>query len=196
MESSERVAAFSPSSHIAVDEFILRPYVRDDARELMEAVTESVEHLRPWMPWIQFEPQDIHGKRKLIKEFTSEWEARTGFAMGIFFGLRLVGATGFHVRGPYDSLEIGYWVRVGHTRQHIALRATRALVDEAFRLPGIQRVFVNHDVANVASGGVPKRLGFQLFDTVKREPMSPGDSGMVHQWVMTKEEWQIKQLVR
>ncbi len=190
MTSSERVANFTPSQLIVVDELTLRPYVRDDARELMEAVTESVEHLRPWMPWIQFEPQDIHDKRKLIKSFSEEWELRTSFTMGIFIGGRLVGGTGFHVRGPHDSLEIGYWVRVGYTGIGIATRAARALVDEAFRHAEIQRVFINHDEANVRSRTVPERLGFSIHEINQREPLAPADSGTFVSWVLTREAWQ------
>ena len=194
MGTGDRIAKSVPSTRIIVDDLVLRPFVRDDARELMEAITESIEHLRPWMPWIQFEPQDIHDKRKLIKEFSQEWDSRSGFPMGIFHGDHLVGASGYHVRGPEDSLEIGYWVRLGHTRKNIAKRTTRALIDEAFRLPEIARVFINHDQANMASGRIPQSLGFTLFATVEREPMSPGDSGLLQQWVMTREAWLLKRL--
>ena len=192
MTSGDRVANFTPGQLIVVDELTLRPYVRDDARELMEAVTESVEHLRPWMPWIQFEPQDIHDKRKLIKSFSEEWELRTGFTMGIFIGDRLVGGTGFHVRGPHDSLEIGYWVRVGFMGRGIAARVACALVDEAFRHDEIQRVFINHDEANVRSRTVPERLGFTIHEISQREPLAPADSGTFISWVLTREAWQLR----
>lgn len=191
MDTGERSVSFTPRPLIKAHDLTLRPYVRDDARELMEAVTESIEHLRPWMPWIQFEPQDIHDKRKLIRTFSDEWQSRTSFTMGIFRGDRLVGGTGFHVRGPHDSLEIGYWVRAGHTRQRVATRATSALLDEAFRQEVINRVFINHDAANVASQGVPETLGFTLVATETREPLAPGDSGVLKRWVMNRDDWQI-----
>ena len=190
MNSGERVANFTPGQLIVVNELTIRPYASDDARELMEAVTESVEHLRPWMPWIQFEPQDIHDKRKLIKSFSEEWELRTGFTMGIFIGDRLVGGTGFHVRGPHDSLEIGYWVRVGFMGRGIAARVTRALVDEAFRHAAVQRVFIKHDEANVRSRTVPERLRFTIHEISQREPLAPADSGTFISWVLTREAWQ------
>jgi RimJ/RimL family protein N-acetyltransferase len=177
---------------IEVDELVIRPYRPDDARELMEAVSDSIEHLRPWMPWIQFEPQDIHDKRTLIKSFSEEWESRTGFTMGIFLGDRVVGGTGFHVRGPNDSLEIGYWVRKGHTRQRIAVRSSAALTEEAFQHSEIDRVFINHDEANIASEGVPLSLGFSLFAREPREALTSGDSGVMKRWVMTREAWLLK----
>jgi RimJ/RimL family protein N-acetyltransferase len=192
MGSDDRVAVSTPSMRIEVEELVIRPYRPDDARELMEAVSDSIEHLRPWMPWIQFEPQDIYDKRTLIKSFSEEWESRTGFTMGIFLGDRVVGGTGFHVRGPNDSLEIGYWVRTGHTRQRIAARCAAALTDEAFQHSEIDRVFINHDEANIASEGVPLSLGFSLFAREPREALTSGDSGVMKRWVMTREAWLLK----
>ncbi|MEY4632805.1 MAG: hypothetical protein RLZ18_177 [Actinomycetota bacterium] len=192
MTGDGRICAFTPARLIAVDELVIRAYERDDARELMEATTESVEHLRPWMPWIKFEPQDVHDKRKLISEFSDGWEHRTGFAMGIFEVDRLVGASGFHVRGPEDSLEIGYWVRVGCTGRGIATRTARALINEAFQYEPVRRVFINHDEANVRSRLVPERLGFTIHEITQREPLAPADSGTFVSWVLTREAWLAK----
>ncbi len=192
MTTGDRVSPFTPSRCLRVDELEIRAYERDDARELMEATTESIDHLRPWMPWIKFEPQDVHDKRKLIKEFSDEWEQRTGFSMGIFEGGRLVGASGFHVRGPADSLEIGYWVRVGCTGRGIATRTARALINEAFQYEPVRRVFINHDEANVRSRLVPERLRFTIHEITQREPLAPADSGTFVSWVLTREAWFAK----
>ena len=50
-----------------VGEYIVRKYERSDAEALVIAVTESCEHLRPWMPWIKFEPQSVVQREELIK---------------------------------------------------------------------------------------------------------------------------------
>jgi RimJ/RimL family protein N-acetyltransferase len=177
---------------LSVDELVIRAYEVDDARELMEAITESIEHLRPWMPWIKYEPQDVHDKRRLIKEFSNEWAERTGFTMAIFEGSRLVGASGFHVRGPEDSLEIGYWVRFGYTGRGIATRAARGLVNEAFQHDSVRRVFINHDESNLRSRMVPERLGFTIHEITQREPLAPADSGTLISWVLTREAWEAQ----
>lgn len=36
---------------IETDRLLLRPYTRDDAERLAEAVSTAYEHLRAWMPW-------------------------------------------------------------------------------------------------------------------------------------------------
>jgi RimJ/RimL family protein N-acetyltransferase len=52
-------------------------------------------------------------------------------------------------------------------------RAAGELVEFAFALDGVRRVQIRHDEANVASSGVPRRLGFTEIDrrTPSREPV-------------------------
>ncbi|WP_326655132.1 GNAT family N-acetyltransferase [Streptomyces sp. NBC_01750] len=42
----------------------------------------------------------------------------------------------------------------------IATRATAAMVTGAFALPDVARLEIVHDLANAASGAIPRRLGF------------------------------------
>ncbi len=60
--------AASPPGEIALDEFVLRRYLQDDAPALAVAVGESLEHLRPWMPWIALEPADAQGPREALAQ--------------------------------------------------------------------------------------------------------------------------------
>jgi RimJ/RimL family protein N-acetyltransferase len=57
-------------------------------------------------------------------------------------------------------LEIGYWIHAGFLRRGLATRVSCLLTDAAFTVAGIERVEIHHDKANVASAGVPRRLGF------------------------------------
>jgi RimJ/RimL family protein N-acetyltransferase len=51
-------------------------------------------------------------------------------------------------------------VHHAYTRRGLATAASAALVEQAFRLPGVDRVEIVHDELNAASGGVPRKLGF------------------------------------
>ena len=166
-----------------VGEYIVRKYERSDAEALVIAVTESCEHLRPWMPWIKFEPQTVTQRAELIKTWNSSWEDLTDFVMGIFLDDRVVGGTGLHLRGPANTVDIGYWVHVGYTGRGIASRVAQELTTETFRLwSEIDTVVIIHDEANTASGKVPARLGFEHVFTGQREPEAPGESGVMYRW--------------
>ena len=168
---------------LQVGEYVVRKYEPADAKALVIAVTESCEHLRPWMPWIKFEPQTMTQRAELIKVWNEAWEQRTEFVMGIFLDDRVVGGTGLHLRGDVNTVDIGYWMHVDYIGKGIATRVSAALTETAFAIwPEIDTVVIVHDEANIASGKVPLRLGFKHVSTGQREPEAPGESGVMYRW--------------
>ena len=168
---------------LQVGEYVVRKYEPADAKALVIAVTESCEHLRPWMPWIKFEPQTMTQRAELIKVWNEAWEQRTEFVMGIFLDDRVVGGTGLHLRGDVNTVDIGYWMHVDYIGKGIATRVSGALTETAFAIwPEIDTVVIVHDEVNIASGKVPARLGFEHVFTGQREPEAPGESGVMYRW--------------
>jgi ribosomal-protein-serine acetyltransferase len=156
-------------------EILCRPYTVDDAPALHEAILASLEHLRPWMPWVALEP--------LTLEQRTAWIADGGDAVGIFHGEIVVGGTGLHDRlGDPAGREIGYWVRDGWTARGIATAAARQMVDLAFSMDGVTYVEIHHDKANAASRRVPEKLGFTLIRERKDEISAPGEIGISCDW--------------
>ncbi len=149
-----------PSS-VETKRLVLRCWTVDDAEALATAITESLEHLRPWMPWAAFEPLPIEERRALITRWDQEWEAGGDVVLGVFLDGTPIGGTGLHRRIGPDGLEIGYWIHADHTRQGYATEVAAALTDLAFTVDGITRVEIHHDQANVASQGVPRTLGYE-----------------------------------
>jgi ribosomal-protein-serine acetyltransferase len=129
-----------------------------DLDAVFRAVTESLDHLRPWMPWA------TNYTRQSAAEFLARmdraWAEGTEYSYAIITGGALAGWCGLMARIGPGGLEIGYWVHQAYTRRGLATAASAALVDQAFRLPGVDRVEIVHDELNVASGGVPRKLGF------------------------------------
>ena len=168
---------------LQVGEYVVRKYEPADAKALVIAVTESCEHLRPWMPWIKFEPQTMTQRAELIKVWNEAWEQRTEFVMGIFLDDRVVGGTGLHLRGDVNTVDIGYWMHVDYIGKGIATRVSGALTETAFAIwPEIDTVVIVHDEVNIASGKVPARLGVEHVFTGQREPEAPGESGVMYRW--------------
>ncbi|MEI6198776.1 MAG: GNAT family N-acetyltransferase [Actinomycetota bacterium] len=168
---------------LVVGEYVVRKYEISDAQALVVAVTASHGHLEPWMPWMKFEPQTVLQREELIRMWMHAWENRSEFVMGIFHGDRVVGGTGFHLRGAENTVEIGYWVHVDYLGRGIATQVSRTLTETAFTLwPEIDTVEIHHDEANVSSGRVPERLGFRHVATGQREPEAPNETGVVYRW--------------
>jgi RimJ/RimL family protein N-acetyltransferase len=165
----------------------LRRWRRDDAAALLTAVMESQQHLRPWMPWADHYGEDRAAE--YLRECDAQWASGDAFTYAIIVGDQIVGSTGLHRRVGDGGLEIGYWVHGEWTGRGIATDAVAALTDAALALPGIDRVEIYHDAANVASGRIPAKLGYtRLGEQPARDlwPPAPGETGTDVIWQITR----------
>ncbi len=167
----------------------MRRWLDGDAEALRQAVAESVDHLRPWMPWIANEPLTLEGRRRLIAEWEQHWLDGGDVLMGVFIDGVIAGGCGLHPRIAPDGLEIGYWTRVSHLRQGVASTAARLLTDLAFTLDDITHVEIHHDKANAASGTIPRKLGYRLVKEAPDRAEAPSEIGISCDWRVTREEW-------
>lgn len=98
----------------------------------------------------------------------------------------MLGAIGLHDRIGPAALEITYWCRVTHVGHGVITRSATVLTEIAFSLPGIDRVEIRCDAANLRSAAVPRRLGYRLDRIEPRERRAPADSGRALLWVMDR----------
>ncbi len=172
-----------PDERLRSGNLTLRRYRRGDAPALHVAILESLEELRPWMPWAAAEPLSVSDREALITTmFDRGWDEGTDFTYGMFAGGQVVGGCGLHRRIGPDGLEIGYWVRTTHTGRGVATAAAGLLARAALRMPGVDHVEIHHDKANPASGRVAAKLGFVLRREVPDAVSAPGESGVSCEW--------------
>ena len=177
----------SPPDTLSRGQVLLRRWRADDAAALLAAVIESQEHLRYWMPWA--DEYDAERAAQYLRDCDVQWAEGTGFAYAITVGGHIVGSAGLHNRVGPGGLEIGYWVHADWTGRGIATDATAALTDAALALPGINRVEIYHDAANVASGRVPEKLGYARLGERRARDLwvpAPGDTGKDVVWQVTR----------
>lgn len=169
---------------------VLRTWTVDDAEALDVAITESLEHLRPWMPWAGLEPLAIEDRRRLITDWDTGWREGKDVVLGVFFDDTVVGGSGLHRRIGPDGLEIGYWIHAAYVRRGFATEVTAALTDLAFTVDGIERVEVHHDKANAASEAVPRGLGYVFVEEAAGSSEAPSETGVNCAWAVTRDHWQ------
>lgn len=152
----------TPPYRIETERLVIRCYDSRDAALLKEAIDSSLDHLRPWMPWVQYEPQTLEQKVELLRGFRGRFDLDQEYVYGIFARdeSRLLGGTGLHRRGGDESFEIGYFIRADAIRQGLATEVTAVLTRVGFELCGLDRVDVKVDPENVPSLGVPRKLRF------------------------------------
>ena len=115
-----------------------------------------------------------------------DWDSGVAYNYAMITEGTLAGGIALMARIGPGGLEIGYWVHRAWTRRGLATAASAALVEAAFRLPGVDRVEIVHDELNVASAGIPRKLG---FTEVARRPLDlppPAGTGTGIVWRLVR----------
>jgi len=157
------------SYRIETSRLILRCYTPGDAEKLLTSINGSLEHLRPWIPWAQDQPQEIEWTAKFIRQFRGQFDLGQDAVYGIFDPQEqaIIGGTGLHNRVGKDAREIGYWINVGHINQGYATEAVCALIKTGFEIEGLARLEIHCDPENIPSNNIPHKLGFRHESTIK-----------------------------
>jgi ribosomal-protein-serine acetyltransferase len=173
---------------------IVRPYRLEDAEALYEAVEESRDHIRPWLPWADAH-QSLDETRDFIIRSMANWLLRESFDLGIWNheSGTLLGGIGFHPRDwelPY--FEIGYWLRQSAEGHGYMAEAVRLLTDFLFAHLGAQRVEIRCNAQNTRSAAVAQRLGFiqdgRLRQARQNADGTPGDA-LIFSLIPTDPRW-------
>jgi RimJ/RimL family protein N-acetyltransferase len=142
-----------------------------DGPRLREAVLESQEELKAWMPWavnvLTEEEYEV-----LAREGQAKFLAREDLWMQLYLKGTdtLIGGSGLHrIDWAVPSVEIGYWVRTKYGRQGYITEAVAAITELAFRVLQAERVFIRMDSKNTRSAAVPQRLGFVYEGTLRHD---------------------------
>ncbi len=168
----------------------LRRHRREDLDALHAVIEENRDHVRPHMPWADQSRQDTSD---FIDLSIQEWDDRTGFGY-LVVGTdgdgdgdeeRVLGGSKIHLRVGPGATEIGYWLARAATGRGIATAMSAALTAASFDLPGVGRVEIHCDEANVRSAAIPRRLGFRLDRIENSPPSAPDDLGRMMIWTTT-----------
>lgn len=155
---------------VMTERLLLRAPRPGDGPELRAAIEDSLDELRPWMPWAEEVPNADEAEEN-VRQAHAHFVLRRDLRFHIYRRdepERLVGSTGLH-RIDWDAgrFEIGYWVRTSCAGQGIATEAARAMATLAFRELGANRVEIWCDARNERSAAVARTLGFRLEGTLR-----------------------------
>lgn len=177
--------------HIVTPQLVIRCYNPADAPLLATSVTESLEHLRPWMPWVASEPEPIEAKIERLRRMRANFDLGHDYVYGIFNPQekRLLGGTGLHTRIGDDALEIGYWIHTDFINRGYATETSAALTKVAFEVNKVERVEIHCAAENVRSAAVPRKLGYTHEATLKKRSFANGHKCDQLVWSLFAEDY-------
>lgn len=171
---------------------LVRSYRPGDGQAVFEAIHESREHLRPWMPWVD-QHRAAADSEAFVRRSHASWLLRDNLVVGIWDRPtgRYVGSSGLH---PMDwnvpCFEVGYWLRRTAEGHGYATEAVRLLTRLAFETPGANRVYLRCDARNLRSAAVARRCGFLHEGTLRNQSRDP--SGCLCDtmiWALTPDDY-------
>lgn len=145
--------------------------------EMAVAISQSLDHLKPWMPWAQDAPT-AESAEAVVRRMHADFVTRRDLCFHVFAPAgdgrrgRLLGGTGLHrIDWAVRKFEIGYWLRPEVQGQGLASECVRLLSRMAFDTLQARRVEIRCDTRNTRSRAVAERCGFELEGVLRRESL-------------------------
>lgn len=159
------------------ERLLLRAPRAGDGAALNEAVVQSLDELKPWLPWAQKAPTPEESELT-CRQMAARVAQRSDLPLFIFaraadggFG-RLIGGTGLHrLDWSVPRFEIGYWRRNGEQGQGLITEAVRTLMRFAFDALHARRVEIRMSGDNLKSRALAERVGFTLEGVLRQDSL-------------------------
>ncbi|WP_416828487.1 GNAT family N-acetyltransferase [Ectobacillus polymachus] len=161
-----------------------RLYIRmprpGDGKAVYEAIMESIEDLKPWLPFASEEQTDQKTEENLREAIIQYWK-REDLRLLVFLKEtgEFVASSGLHrIDWSVPKFEIGYWIRSTKSGQGYITEAVEGINRFAMQELGARRIEIRCDSNNLKSRRVPERLGFILEGILKNDMVSIDGTGL------------------
>ncbi len=168
---------------------LLRDFVPDDF-DAVHAYGGDPEVAR-YMEWGPNTPDETRGFLGRALASQAIWPRLDyGLAIEHLTAGTVIGSIGLYLRdGPNRTAEIGYCLHRDYWRRGIIHEASRAMIDVAFKILDLHRVFATCDVHNAGSFGVMKKLGMRREALLRQDRQIKGAWRDTYLYAILAEEW-------
>lgn len=141
------------------DLVILQRYSLEDAPELFEAISTSVDRVYPWLPWCH-PNYTLEETEAWLKTKPQRWKESKEFGFSIRDRQNIiVGGCGIGIGTKPWSGNLGYWLRTGFTGKGYATAATKLLAEFGILELQLKRIEIVASIENIPSQKVAERAG-------------------------------------
>jgi RimJ/RimL family protein N-acetyltransferase len=153
---------------------LIRAPLLNDGIKVNEAIRESINELRPWMPWAKNIPTPEESEAN-IRRARLKFLERSDMRLLILLkeNGEVIGSSGLHnIDWEIRRFEIGYWVRSSFGGCGYITEAVEAITNYAICELQANRIEIRCDSKNVRSYKVAERLGFTLEGVIRNDERS------------------------
>ncbi len=171
----EVVEQRSLPEQIVKQRVILKKHDLETALLMFKSIDSDRQRLGEFLPWVPF-IKTVEDEISYIKSTHDNWQDGSQFGYSIFQSETedYVGNVGVHnISWQNHRCEIGYWILGKYEGQGLMSAAVEALEQACFA-SGFNRIEIRCSSLNLKSAKVPKRLGYTLEGTLRREAFENG----------------------
>ncbi len=157
--------------HLETQRLHIRAPRPGDGKMLYEAVVESLDHLKPWMPWAHQEIT-LEAEEGVVRRMHANFLMREDLPLFLLKkdSGEFVGGSGLHrFDWGVPRFEIGYWVRKRFEGQGYITEAVAGITRFAFETLNAERIEIRMDDRNHRSWRVAERLNFKLEGILRND---------------------------
>lgn len=149
----------------------IRSPLYGDGAMVNEAIRESIEELRPWMPWANQVPS-VEQSEENVRIARVQFLERSDLRFHVFHketGV-FIASSGLHrMDWTVRKFEIGYWIRTSQGGKGFMTEAVEGIANFAIDQLSANRLEIRCDSKNVRSIRMAERLGFTLEGILRSE---------------------------
>ncbi len=133
------------------------------AAALNSLIKNSYVHIREWSHWLKNNEQTVGETEEWVRKNQLNFGSGNGYEIGIWYRGEIAGQIGYNYFDRENHrTEIGYWLGESFQGKGLIIRGCRALIDNAFKNMGFNRIEIKCDTENAKSRRIPEQLGFKL----------------------------------
>lgn len=173
---------------LETERLILRPFELSDAKRVQELAgdfelartTANVPH-----------PYEDGMAEGWISTHADGWEERTGVTWAVVTKSddTLIGCMHITLAMQHESGEMGYWIGRPYWGTGFGTEAAQAVVDYAFGVLKLHRVYAVHMGKNPGSGRVMQKVGMTYEGTMREAEVRWGERDDIAIYGILRHEW-------
>lgn len=166
-------------SQIQTERLLLRaPHPTGDGSIVNQAIRESFDELKAWLPFAQRLPA-VEETEINLRNAHINFLKRESFRFLIFHRetndfIGTVSLQGIHWNIP--KCEIGYWINTKFGGNGYMTEAVKALTDFGLNQLDFKRIEIRCESTNLKSRTIPEKLGYELEGILRNEDFSADGS--------------------
>lgn len=156
------------------ERLLIRMPMPGDGRVVYKAIENSLNELKPFMPFAHFE-QTLEDVEENIRDAHAKFLTREDLRLLLFNREtgEFIGSSGLHrINWDIPKFEIGYWIDTRHSGKGYITEAVERITQFSFDELNAKRVEIRCDSNNTRSRAIPERLGYTLEGILKNEGVS------------------------